>query len=120
MRNENEKDSVLFCKNNYSEQFTVQFCTNNPPDIEAIEELCVLAGTNVSIEVNASDPDDDPVILTALGGPLTETDNLASFSNPSDGLGFFSWNEQKDDGYIDVDWFKYDYDGPKGKNQLVF
>ncbi|MAI37040.1 glycoside hydrolase 43 family protein [Alteromonas sp.] len=37
-----------------------------------------------------------------------------------DRLGFFSWNEKKDDGYIDVDWFKYDYDGPKGKNQMVF
>jgi len=37
-----------------------------------------------------------------------------------DRLGFFSWNEKKDDGYIDVDWFKYDYDGPKGRNQMVF
>ena len=30
-----------------------------------------------------------------------------------DRLGFFSWNELQDSGYIDVDWFKYDYDGPK-------
>jgi beta-xylosidase len=30
-----------------------------------------------------------------------------------DRLGFFSWNEKEDAGYIDVDWFKYDYDGPK-------
>ena len=30
-----------------------------------------------------------------------------------DRLGFFSWNEEKDAGYIDVDWFTYDYDGPK-------
>ncbi|MCQ1060290.1 glycoside hydrolase 43 family protein [Photobacterium sp. ZSDE20] len=33
-----------------------------------------------------------------------------------DRLGFFTWNEKKDEeaGYIDVDWFTYDYDGPKG------
>ncbi|MGY6648013.1 glycoside hydrolase family 43 protein [Wenyingzhuangia sp. IMCC45574] len=30
-----------------------------------------------------------------------------------DRLGFFSWNEKEDGGYIDVDWFTYDYDGPK-------
>ena len=32
-----------------------------------------------------------------------------------DRLGFFSWNENQDAGHIDVDWFSYDYDGPKGK-----
>ena len=31
-----------------------------------------------------------------------------------DRLGFFSWNEISETGYIDVDWFFYDYDGPKG------
>jgi len=75
-------------------QITVQLCINNPPEIEAIEELCVLAGTSVSIEVNAADPDGDPVVLTAIGGPLTETDNLANFTNPSSGLGTFSWLPQ--------------------------
>ena len=30
-----------------------------------------------------------------------------------DRLGFFSWNEIEEEGYIDVDWFRYDYDGPK-------
>ena len=30
-----------------------------------------------------------------------------------DRLGFFSWNEKEDAGYIDIDWFTYDYDGPK-------
>ena len=33
-----------------------------------------------------------------------------------DRLGFFCWNEKEEKGYIDVDWFRYDYDGPKGKN----
>lgn len=30
-----------------------------------------------------------------------------------DRLGFFCWNEQVEKGYIDIDWFTYDYDGPK-------
>ncbi|MHC4178037.1 MAG: glycoside hydrolase family 43 protein [Planctomycetota bacterium] len=34
-----------------------------------------------------------------------------------DRLGFFCWNEKTDDpavaGHVDVDWFRYDYDGPK-------
>ncbi len=31
-----------------------------------------------------------------------------------DRLGFFTWNEKAEQGHIDVDWFTYDYDGPKG------
>ncbi len=31
-----------------------------------------------------------------------------------DRLGFFCWNDQEEVGFLDVDWFRYDYDGPKG------
>lgn len=34
-----------------------------------------------------------------------------------DRLGFFSWNTMEDAGYIDVDWFLYNYDGPKGNSK---
>lgn len=30
-----------------------------------------------------------------------------------DRLGFFCWNEKEEKGHVDVDWFTYDYDGPK-------
>ena len=30
-----------------------------------------------------------------------------------DRLGFFCWNDKEEIGSIDVDWFTYDYDGPK-------
>ena len=30
-----------------------------------------------------------------------------------DRLGFFCWNDSEPQGHIDVDWFRYDYDGPK-------
>lgn len=32
-----------------------------------------------------------------------------------DRLGFFCWNEQQEKGFVDVDWFTYEYDGPKAK-----
>ncbi len=31
-----------------------------------------------------------------------------------DRLGFFCWNDRTEAGYIDIDYFRYDYDGPKG------
>jgi hypothetical protein len=34
-----------------------------------------------------------------------------------DRLGFFCWNEKEEKGFVDVDWFKYEYDGPKGKEK---
>ncbi|WP_204274600.1 glycoside hydrolase family 43 protein [Vibrio astriarenae] len=33
-----------------------------------------------------------------------------------DRLGFFTWNDLQDDGHIDIEWFKYNYDGPKSKS----
>ncbi len=30
-----------------------------------------------------------------------------------DRLGFFSWNEDEAKGFVDINWFTYDYDGPK-------
>jgi beta-xylosidase len=35
-----------------------------------------------------------------------------------DRLGFFCWNEKQEEGFIDVDWFRYDYDGPKAMKQI--
>jgi hypothetical protein len=29
-------------------------------------------------------------------------------------VGFYTMNTEEN-GYVDIDWFKYDYDGPKGK-----
>lgn len=33
-----------------------------------------------------------------------------------DRLGFYCWNDKKADGHIDIDYFHYDYDGPKGRS----
>ena len=31
-----------------------------------------------------------------------------------DRLGFFCWNDHQAVGHVDIDFFHYDYDGPKG------
>jgi hypothetical protein len=31
-----------------------------------------------------------------------------------DRLGFYCWNDLRDEGHVDIDWFRYDYNGPKG------
>jgi beta-xylosidase len=36
-----------------------------------------------------------------------------------DRLGFFCWNEREEAGHFDIDWFHYDYDGPKAGTALV-
>ena len=30
-----------------------------------------------------------------------------------DRIGFYCWNDKRDAGHVDIDWFVYDYDGPK-------
>ena len=48
-------------------------CTNDPPIVASITEVCVAAGDTVRFEVIAYDPNGDPVILSATGGPLEVT-----------------------------------------------
>jgi gliding motility-associated-like protein len=62
-------------------QITVKECDNEPPVIETIEELCVIAGTLIDFEVIATDPDlGQKVRLTALGGPFVISPSPAQFS----------------------------------------
>jgi len=56
-------------------QILVNDCDNLPPEIETIEEICVVAGELVEFEVIATAPSietEQQVLLTALGGPLSE------------------------------------------------
>ena len=62
-------------------QITVLDCDNEPPVIETIDEICVIAGTLVDFEVIATDPNiGQKVKLTALGGPFVLTPSPAQFS----------------------------------------
>lgn len=62
-------------------QITVLECDNEPPVIETIEELCVIAGTLIDFEVIATDPNPGQnVRLTALGGPFILDPSPAQFT----------------------------------------
>lgn len=54
-------------------QIIVEDTDNNPPEIEPIQDTCVVAGTNpvISIDVKATDPDAGQTVkLIAKGGPM--------------------------------------------------
>ncbi len=71
---------------------------NQPPEIESIDEICVIAGDTVIFSVTATDPDipQQMIELTALGGPFELEPNPAQFIVPSGFqpqpvVGIFRW-----------------------------
>lgn len=65
-------------------QIRVETCDNNPPDVKALDKICVIAGDTVEFTVTATDPDTaDLVQLTALGGPFDPTYQAATFDAPT-------------------------------------
>ncbi|TVR83110.1 MAG: gliding motility-associated C-terminal domain-containing protein [Saprospirales bacterium] len=57
-------------------------CESEPPEIEAADELCVIAGDTINELVIATDPDRDPrqlVRLSASGGPFEQEFSPARF-----------------------------------------
>ena len=51
-------------------QIVINNCTNQPPEINNLNELCVLAGDSIAFDVTAIDPNRDIVILSASGGVM--------------------------------------------------
>jgi gliding motility-associated-like protein len=52
-------------------QIFVEDCEDNqPPTIETIDEICVIAGETVEFTVTGDDPDGDQIRLSALGAPF--------------------------------------------------
>jgi gliding motility-associated-like protein len=72
-------------------------CRNRPPDIEIPQDICVVAGTNISEAIVGTDPDNDPVLLEAFGGVFDLPRSPASFSpalpsfRPSPATSLFDW-----------------------------
>ena len=63
-------------------QILVRDCENQPPTIDAIEEICVIAGTVLDIPIIVDDPDVGQLVsVSATGGPF-EIDNPAEFVGP--------------------------------------
>lgn len=72
-------------------QVTVWTCQNDPPEWTEIQDTCIEAGSNIQFLVNASDPNGDLLDLAAIGGPMTEVEHQASFSDIGNGVAQFSW-----------------------------
>lgn len=79
-------------------QITVVSCDNHPPQIRPLLDTCVLAGTYLSFEVYAFDPDSGVVALTGNGSPLLVSSSPAVFPQPVQGIGHvssqFSWQTE--------------------------
>ena len=78
-------------------QIFVDVCDNNPPTVQATENICVVAGETIDFNVLGSDPDGDRILLTALGGPFVTPFSPAEFIAPTNYLeppitGRFRWN----------------------------
>ncbi len=85
-------------------QITIYNCSNHPPDIETVQDTCVLANGSVSFNVTAIDPDNNPVYLSASGAPLDQvnpptaifsTNPVAAYTNDTV-TGTFSWSPSCD------------------------
>lgn len=78
-------------------QISVVACDNEPPEIETIEDTCVLAGTQLSFDVIVTDPNSTQVSLTATGEPFQLSIAPAELSGesgtPPDTFRFV-WNTQ--------------------------
>ena len=74
-------------------QISVQSCPNNPPAIAAIDDTCIVAGTNLHFNVTATDIENDMVSLQANGGPFHITPAATFTSAPaiSPVHGTFNW-----------------------------
>ncbi|MCF8239583.1 MAG: gliding motility-associated C-terminal domain-containing protein [Saprospiraceae bacterium] len=64
-------------------QVLVKDCNNNPPVIQTLEEICVIAGDTLDLDVLATDIDAGQlVLLSALGGPFIDPFSPAQFFAP--------------------------------------
>lgn len=76
-------------------QVDVGSCSNNQPNIHAITDTCVVAGSIITKTITATDPDNDILTMEANGGPFGVTPPIATFSSPT-GMtpvsGIFTWN----------------------------
>ncbi|HIA05730.1 MAG TPA: T9SS type B sorting domain-containing protein [Flavobacteriales bacterium] len=91
------RDGVIIGRIQRDMQITVWPCSNEPPLITAAD-TCVLAGSALTINVSATDPDNSNSLLTltATGGPLIINNSPAVFTvdptpPPFTANGILSW-----------------------------
>lgn len=77
------RDGVLITSIIRDMQILVKTCENLPPTIDTEEEICVVAGEKIEIDIKVDDPDQgQQVIVAATGGPFEIIDS-AEFIAPT-------------------------------------
>ncbi len=79
-------------------QILINACDNNIPQIAALSDTCVIAGSTIDFVVTGHDPDGNQVTLTASGAPFELSDSPAVMT-PETASGLnpafeFTWNTQ--------------------------
>ncbi len=87
MRIEEWKDGIKISQIIRDIQIEVEETDNNPPKIDSLQDLCVVAGEHINFDVSATDPDNDIVYLTASGGPFQVEQSKATFPDSIHGYG---------------------------------
>lgn len=64
-------------------QILIEACHNNIPNINAISDTCIVAGSILDFVVTGLDPDGDQVTLEATGGPLELPVSPAAMTPPT-------------------------------------
>jgi gliding motility-associated-like protein len=76
-------------------QITVVPCDNRPPNVAPLQDTCVVAGSILTFNVQASDPDAGQLVsLTAQGEPFVVSSSPANFTSPPQGQSVnsnFTW-----------------------------
>ncbi|MBA3971463.1 MAG: hypothetical protein H0X46_04855, partial [Bacteroidetes bacterium] len=74
-------------------QITVKACSNTPPQINNVNDTCVVANSNLNFVVNASDAEANVLTLSATGGPfvISPSASFVPVSGISTASGTFSW-----------------------------
>ncbi len=64
-------------------QILIRACENEPPTIQTIEDICIIAGQKIDLTININDPNiNQKVRFSATGGPFTIA-NPAKLTAPS-------------------------------------
>ena len=75
-------------------QISVQVCQNQPPQLEAVADTCIIAGSFLTLLFSADDPDGDFLDLDAIGAPLSQVTNPGVFSDLGAGIGQLVWSPE--------------------------
>ena len=75
-------------------EIIVEAIIDDPPQIEVLQDTCVIGGSNFTINVSAQDPNGELVRISALGAPFILSSSQATFQSDTglNPIGIFSWN----------------------------